>query len=408
ECVNILQKYDPTVSNLISYIEKDIYDPTYEPLLIFMSSYIIAEILRLVFNVQISGIIGHSLGQYVAATLAGVFPLDIALGIVLKRSRIMHKMERGSMLATNLNSKLADNFVKVGKISLAAINERNQCIFSGKSKDIDELAVILKTQDYKVKIINEAYGFHSHLTDSILDEFEMEISSLLNKASNQATSTIIPFISNATGKWVNIEEVYTTRFWREHLRKTVQFESGVKTIYSTFSNLIFINVGIGINISRLVQRILNNNIIILNSFDLGKTSFEEIIGNCWCNGIEINWHNYYRHICPLMAKTQLIRLPGYSFNHTCSYWAQQSHQKSLVRINTNGFVSNEIDQQLLAKYNNSSTIEGRVILCFKKTLGLNNIDINSNFFDCGGDSLSAISLISLLNKEFKFELLSLK
>ncbi|CAG8462630.1 12331_t:CDS:1 [Racocetra fulgida] len=408
DCVNILQKYDSTVPDLISYLEKDIYDTTYDPLLSFMSSYISAEILRSVFNIRISGIVGHSLGQYVAATLAGVFPLDIALGIVLKRTQIMHKMKKGSMLATNLDSKHADTFIKVGKISLAAINEQNQCIFSGRSKDIEELAVILETQDYKVRILNGSYGFHSHLTDSILDEFEIEISSLLNKASKQTTSTITPFISNTTGGWTNVEDVYTSKFWREHMRKTVQFESGIKTINSTFSNPIYINVGIGTDTSKLVQRILNNNIAILNSFNSDKTSFEEIIGNCWCNGIEINWHNFYKHICPLMTKTRLIRLPGYSFNHTCSYWVQQSRQKSLVETNTNSFVSNEIDQQSFAKYNNPSTIEDRVILCFKKTLGLNNIDINSNFFNCGGDSLVAVSLISLLNKEFNISLLSLK
>ncbi|CAG8560316.1 26497_t:CDS:2, partial [Racocetra persica] len=245
ECVNILQKYDSTVPDLISYLEKDIYDTTYDPLLSFISSYISAEILRSVFNIQISGIVGHSLGQYVAATLAGVFSLDIALGIVLKRTQVMNKMEKGSMLATNLDSKHADTFIKVGKISLAAINEQNQCIFSGRSKDIEELAVILETQDYKVRILNGSYGFYSHLTDSILDEFEIEISSLLNKASKQTTSTIIPFISNTTGGWTNVEDVYTAKFWREHIRKTVQFESGIKTINSTFSNPIFINVGIG-------------------------------------------------------------------------------------------------------------------------------------------------------------------
>ncbi|CAG8723241.1 45035_t:CDS:2, partial [Gigaspora margarita] len=408
ECVNILQKYDSTIPDLISYLDKDIYDTTYDPLLIFISSYISAEILRLVFNIQISGIIGHSLGQYVAATLAGVFPLDIALKIVLKRTQIMHKMKKGSMLATNLHSKLADNFIKVGKISLGAINEQNQCIFSGESKDIEELAVILETQGHKVKIINGTYGFHSHLTDSILDEFEIEISSLLNKVSKQTTLTIIPFISNATGGWTNIEDAYTMKFWKEHLQNTVQFETGIKTINSTFSNPIFINVGIGADTSKLVQRILNDNIVILNSFDSDKTSFEEIIGNCWCNGIEINWHNYYKHICPFMTKTHLIRLPGYSFNHTCSYWAQQSHHKELVKTNTNNFMTNKIDQQPFAKYNNSSTIEDRVVLCFKKTLGLDNFDINNNFFNCGGDSLLALSLISLLNKEFNIKLLSLK
>ncbi|CAG8646443.1 28908_t:CDS:2, partial [Dentiscutata erythropus] len=408
ECANILQQYDSTVPDLTSYLEKDIYDIKYDPLLIFVSSYISAEILRSVFNVQISGIVGHSLGQYVAATLAGVFSLNIALGIVLKRTQIMHKMENGSMLATNLTSNLADNFVKAGKISLAAINQQKQCIFSGRSKDIEELAIILENQDYKVKIFNGTYGFHSHLTDSILDEFETEISSLLDKAFQQNTSTIIPFISNATGEWANVEDAYTTKFWREHLRKTVQFESGIKTINSTFSNPIFVSVGIGTVTSKLVQRLLNNNTTIINNFDSNKTSFEDIIGNCWSNGIEINWHNYYKHICPLMAKTRLIQLPGYSFNHSCSYWAQQDHQKplALVTTNTDSFASNKIDQQPLINYNNS--IESRVILCFKNTLGLRNININSSFFDCGGNSLLAISLISLLNKEFNIKLLSPK
>ncbi|RIB15045.1 hypothetical protein C2G38_2002542 [Gigaspora rosea] len=408
ECANILQRYDSTIPDLTSYLERDIYDKTYDPLLIFISSYISAEILRSVFNVQISGFVGHSLGQYVAATLAGVFSLEIALGIVLKRTQIMHKMEKGSMLATNLNSKLAGNFIKTGKISLAAINEQNQCIFSGRSKDIEELAIILEIQDYEVKILNGDYGFHSHLTDSILDEFEIEISSLLDKAFLQNTSAIIPFISNTTGEWVNVEDVYTTKFWREHLRKTVQFESGIKTINSTFSNPIFVNVGIGTVTSKFVQRILNNNITIINCFESDKTSFEEIIGNCWSNGIEINWHNYYKQICFLMTKARLIQLPGYSFNHTCSYWIKQDYQKplSLVKANTDSFVSNEIDQRSLINYSNSSTIESKVILCFKNILGLRHIDINSNFFDCGGNSLLAISLISLLNKEFNIGLLS--
>ncbi|RIB29201.1 hypothetical protein C2G38_2239037 [Gigaspora rosea] len=281
ECVDILQKCDSTVPNLINYLEKDVYDTTYNPLLIFMSSYISAEILRLVFNIQISGIVGHSLGQYVAATLAGIFPLNIALAIVLKRIKIMQKMENGSMLATNLHSKLANNFIKVGKISLAAINEQNQCIFSGRSKDIEELAIILETQGYKIKMLNVTYGFHSHLTDPILDEFEIEISSLLNKVFKQSTSTIIPFISNTTRGWANVEDV------------------------------------------------------------------------------------------PFMTKTQLIRLPGYSFNHTCSHWAKQTHQKSLIKTNSNEFVSSKIDQQPLANYDNPSTIEDRVILCFEKTLEFN-------------------------------------
>ncbi|CAG8580022.1 2207_t:CDS:1 [Dentiscutata heterogama] len=246
EYVKILQNYDPTVPNLENYLldTTQELDIKYYPLLVFMSSHIIADILQKIFKYPIAGMIGHSLGQYVAATLAGIFSIDIALPLVLERINVMHKMEKGLMLAANISNEIAINFVKTERISLAAVNEPGQCVFSGNLDDIKDLGKTLKECGYKVKQLLTTHAFHSHMTDSILDEFETKIYPLISQAAKWNQMINIPFISNETGDWVKPEEAFTTNFWRTHIRKTVQFESGINTIQSTIPNAIFVEVGL--------------------------------------------------------------------------------------------------------------------------------------------------------------------
>ncbi|CAG8803803.1 18589_t:CDS:2, partial [Gigaspora rosea] len=151
EYVRILQNYDPIVPNLGNYLLNTTQelDIKYYPLLVFMSSHIIAEILQKIFKYPIAGMIGHSLGQYMAATLAGIFTIDIALPLVLERTNIMYKMDKGLMLAANINKEIAINFVKTERILLAAVNEPGQCVFAGSPDNIKDLAKTLKECGYK-------------------------------------------------------------------------------------------------------------------------------------------------------------------------------------------------------------------------------------------------------------------
>ncbi|CAG8479329.1 3069_t:CDS:2 [Cetraspora pellucida] len=410
DCVKFLQKYDPSVPDLTLYLTTDIHDATYDPLLVFISSYILAEIIQSSLKLPISGAIGHSLGQYVAATIAGVFSLEMALAIVLERTKVMHKMEKGLMLAANLTREDALKYVTKGKISLAASNESEQQVFSGRPKDIEELAKILKEKNYKCKALNSSYGFHSHLADPILGEFESKISPLLEEASLKKDTLIgVPFISNATGQWVDIEEIYTAKFWSVHLRETVLFEAGISTICSAFVNPSFIEIGIGAVTSRLIQRITNNKEIAIRGFDSEKTSIEEMIGNCWANGVEINWIKYYESVSPAMINTQLIKLPSYPFKRK-SYWIDQFKQANHRFMVQNNYEDSSKDDENddegveNLEDNKDLTIEDRVALCFRKVLDLEDVYHDNSFYELGGDSLLGLSLLAALKKEFGIHL----
>ncbi|CAG8732995.1 40376_t:CDS:2, partial [Gigaspora margarita] len=401
EYVRILQNYDPTVPNLGNYLldTKQELDIKYYPLLVFMSSHIIANILQKNFKYPIAGMIGHSLGQYVAASLAGIFTIDIALPLVLERTNVMYKMEKGLMLAANISKEIAINFVKTERISLAAVNEPGQCVFSGSPDDIKDLEKSLKECGYKVKQLSTTHAFHSHMTDSILDEFENKIYPLISQAAKCKQMINIPFISNATGDWTKPEEAFTTNFWRTHIRKTVQFESGIKTIQSTIPNTIFVELGLEQVLNLFIQNILNNETIVVHGFDSINFSIEKLISDSWCNGIETDWHTYYKLITPSLLKVHLIRLPTYQFDHSQSYWAKKS-ENLINNVNEVFEIQNQHNHVQIQKQETELSIKEKVIMYFKMSLGIDNINEDSDFFETGGNSLKAINLSALLNKGF--------
>ncbi|KAF0524901.1 polyketide synthase [Gigaspora margarita] len=401
EYVRILQNYDPTVPNLGNYLldTTQELDIKYYPLMVFMSSHIIADILQKVLKYPIAGMIGHSLGQYVAATLAGIFTIDIALPLVLERTNVMYKMEKGLMLAANISKEIALNFVKTEKISLAAVNEPGQCVFAGSPDDIKDLAKTLKECGYKVKQLSTTHAFHSHMTDSILDEFENKIYPLISQAAKYNQMINIPFISNESGDWTKPEEAFTTNFWRTHIRKTVQFESGIKTIQSTIPNAIFVEVGLEQVLNLFIQNILNYEAIVVHGFDPKNFSIEKLISDSWCNGIEIDWHAYYNLMKPSLLKVNLIRLPTYQFDHSLSYWPQKS--ESLINnVNEVFDIQNQHNHVQIQKQETGLSIKEKVIMYFRMSLGIDNINEDSDFFEAGGNSLKTINLLALLNKGF--------
>ncbi|CAG8710283.1 6336_t:CDS:2, partial [Dentiscutata heterogama] len=173
-------------------------------------------------------------------------------------------------------------------------------------------------------------------------------------------------------------------FWSVHLRETVLFEAGISTICSSFVNPAFIEVGIGAVTSRLIQRMTNNKEIAVKGFDSEQTSIEEIIGNCWANGVEINWIKYYESVAPAMINTQLVRLPSYPFKRK-SYWVDQFKQAG-------------------HRFMKDLTIEDRVVNCFKKVLDQEEVYPDNSFYELGGDSLLGLSLLAALKREFGIHL----
>jgi len=164
--------------------------------------------------------IGHSLGEYAAACLAGVFSLEDAVAVVALRGHLFEQLPEGAMLSVpvaeaQLRARLGDG------LSIAAVNGPTHCVASGTRGAIDALAAELAAEGIDTQRIQIDVAAHSSLVSPILDEFTRRVSELRLQAPK------IPFISNVTGTWITAGEAIDARYWARHLRETVRFGDGV-------------------------------------------------------------------------------------------------------------------------------------------------------------------------------------
>src|SRR5262249_8336016 len=149
--------------------------------------------------------LGHSIGEYAAACVAGVFSLEDAVKLVAARARLMHSAPAGAMVAVPL-SEAELRRIMPDTVSIAAINSARLCTVSGPTDAITEFESNLKRQRIACKRLPVGRAFHSRMVDGILDDFRAEVSRVrLNPPS-------VPFISNVTGRWIRGEEAVSSEY----------------------------------------------------------------------------------------------------------------------------------------------------------------------------------------------------
>src|ERR1041384_2874045 len=186
---------------------------------LFATEYALAR-LWMSWGVEPTAMIGHSLGEYAAACLAGVFSLEDAVAVVALRGRLFEQLPEGAMLSVplpeaQLRPRLGD------ELSIAAVNGPSLCVASGTRRAIDALAAELVTEGIDTQRIQIDVAAHSSLVSPILDAVTRRVGELRLQAPK------IPFISNVTGTWITAEEATDARYWARHLRETVRFGDGV-------------------------------------------------------------------------------------------------------------------------------------------------------------------------------------
>ncbi|MEH2067475.1 MAG: acyltransferase domain-containing protein [Nostoc sp.] len=195
------------------------------------------------WGVRPQAMIGHSIGEYVAACLAGVFSLEDALNLVAARGRLMQELPGGAMLAVELSEK--EVLPLLGKtLSLAAINEPNLCIVSGSTKVLEELNDRLSEKDVICLFLEASHAPHSQEMDSIIEPFK----SYLEKITLRPPQ--IPYISNVTGTWITTEQATDPNYWAKHMRQTVRFSEGLEELFKK-PERILLQVGPGRTLSAM-------------------------------------------------------------------------------------------------------------------------------------------------------------
>ncbi|SCL28072.1 Acyl transferase domain-containing protein [Micromonospora pallida] len=186
---------------------------------LFVVEYALATLWQRA-GVRPAAMIGHSIGEYVAATVAGVLTLPDALRVVAARGRLMHSLPTGAMLAVSLDESVVAETIPEG-LSIATVNGPGTCVVAGPTEAI---AAYAETRKGKCKPLRTSHAFHSPMMDPILGEFTALMATV---ALRKPT---VPFLSNVTGTWITDAQATDPAYWAAHLRQPVRFGACVATL----------------------------------------------------------------------------------------------------------------------------------------------------------------------------------
>ncbi len=413
-CYDIAQKIDPEIFNRFNDIDnkttETISDKSeYTQINVFIVEYALARLMQ-EWGIQPAYMIGHSLGEYTAACLSGVFSLEDTLRIVTLRAKLVFQhVPPGDMLSIkdseqNIDKAIADLSLR-NDVSIAAINSPFRCVVSGSTQAIQLLKENCDTNKINCHLLSTSHAFHSQMLEPILTRFEkgFRIISL--------SVPTIPFVSSVTGTWITGEEATDPKYWVRHLRKTVQFSKGLSTLYNKEENMIMLEVGPGNVLSTLARQNpdKSRNHVVLSTThhpdeeDHDSAFLLQTLGLLWLEGIPIDWSGFHCH-----GQRYRIPLPTYPFQRE-RYWInapKQDVRPDLFELKEQYVSADEIDSEISASrahlHNDyvmpRDEIEKTIFNIWCKFLMIREIGIHDNFFELGGDSMTAIGVLNQLKK----------
>jgi acyl transferase domain-containing protein/acyl carrier protein len=287
---------------------------------LFITEYALAR-LWMSWGVKPDAMIGHSLGEYVAACLAGSLSLEDALGLVSLRGRLFEKLPHGVMLSVPLPESAVIPFLN-DHLSLAAVNGPSLCVVSGALGAVEDLEARLKEAAVDCRRLHISVAAHSRLVTPILDEFAAFVSRIRPQEPQ------IPYVSNVTGAWVTASQATDTAYWVRHLRETVRFAEGLDEL-SRGGAQVFLEVGPSNTLCVLAGQALSQQPekIVLPSLPHPQDSRSDTesmlsaLGQLWMAGVKIDWPAFHAHERRFRAP-----LPTYPFERQ-RYWIERQPER---------------------------------------------------------------------------------
>jgi amino acid adenylation domain-containing protein len=362
---------------------------------LFVTEYALAQ-LWFSWGIKPTVFCGHSIGEFVAAHLAGIFSLPDALHLIATRGRLVSELPKGSMLSVRLSEDKL-NQILPETLSIAAINSNVLCVVSGEDKAIAEFSKVLEKQEIAHKLLFTSHAFHSTMMNPILEIFEDEVK------KTQLHKPNLPIVSTVTGTWLQDDEATNSKYWANHLRNTVRFADAATTLLK-LDDILFLEVGPGQTLTALTKQQGAGKIIpAFTSLPLPKnqeTDYHSILnalGELWLNGVNPDWDIFYGS-----QNRQKVNLPSYAFDRKLCWvnppLASISNSNPAPMANQN--LSNTTDDIKLMR---KSTILDKIASIVGQTSGIDYPQEASSmsFLDLGLDSLTLTQLATRLKKDFK-------
>ncbi len=280
-------------------------------LALFVVEYCVAD-LWINWGISPDAVVGHSVGEYAAACVAGIFSLEDAIELMTLRARAMALMPPGAMMAIRLAEDEVRELIDPA-LSLAAVNGPAQCVVSGSVDKIEELGAGLALRGIECRRLAISRAYHSSMAAPVAQ-------AVLQAASRMTLNAPkLPYVSSVTGRRVSADEVASPAYWGAHVQNTVRFASALRQVTES-EKRILIEVGPGKSLLRMARQQTGNakSLRVFASLADGVTNDRarllHTLGELWLSGAAVNWLRFHAG-----RPRRRVPLPTYPFEGR-RYW----------------------------------------------------------------------------------------
>lgn len=371
---------------------------------LFALEYAIAR-LFISFGIKPAACIGHSIGEYTAAAIAGVFTFEQGMRIVLQRGKIMDAMQRGSMAFVTLTEKELQSHIS-GNLVIALVNAPSSCVVAGPTDEVSSFIETMKRNSVRCGLLQTSHAFHSPMMDEAAGQFKEYLDSVtLSKPT-------MPFISNVTGTWITSDQCTSSRYWADHLRKTIRFSDGIAELLNKNYRL-FLEIGPGSTLSTLISMHTSetDKVNTVQSLHHSKQKaddeafFTSAIGELWSARVTIDWSGFY----PLDLPNK-VPLPTYPFERQ-RYWIEYcnpGHVTASETVTSDNAVDPQstdhaqIETVQMADLTSRESLFSLVTDAWREVLRIDQCGPDESFVVLGGNSLMLSQVVSRINQRLPY------
>ena len=357
---------------------------------LFTIEYALAGLLMR-WGLQPTAMLGHSVGEWVAATLAGVFSLEDAVRLVATRGVLMQRQPAGSMISVRLPAAETSKLL-TGQLVVASDNGAQLCVVSGPTPEIDALDQTLTAKGVVTKPLHTSHAFHSPMMDAVVEPLRAEL------AKVKLSAPKLTIISSATGQKLTDAQATDPGYWARHLRDPVRFREAALTLAQ--EKRTFLEVGPRATLATLTRQLVSDRaqpclstMPDTTAGDAEWTTLLGTLGKLWVSGQAIDWRRYHEH-----ERRRRIALPTYPFERT-RHWLEPGAITTPHPIPT-GVTPGE------PRMSRKATLIPQLQETFEEYSGLDltGADVNASFLELGLDSLALTQVATELQRQHGIKL----
>ncbi|MFI0942888.1 type I polyketide synthase [Streptomyces sp. NPDC021020] len=360
------------------------------------------------WGVRPAGLLGHSLGEYVAACLAGVFRLGDAVALVAARGALMGRAAPGAMLGVQLGEDELGELP--AGVSLAAVNAADQCTVAGAPDAVEAYRRSLAAREVGCRLLHTTRAFHSPAMEEAAHRLREVVAGLAPRAPE------VPFVSDVTGDWITAEQATDPGYWAEHTLRPVRFAAGLATVTADGSRPVLLEVGPGQGLTALARRVRPGGAAAVASTarpgsGRGDTAaLEHAAGALWAAGVAVDWRRRTSG-----RGRRKVPLPAYPFQRQ-RYWrediagpAAYPDAAAAGAVPYDGTTAGPGNVEAAAAAETDlfsgpqADVRRAVAEIWQELLGVEPGGITGDFFELGGHSLLGTRLVNRLRDRFGVE-----